>query len=42
MAGEPLPDIEAPELDPSHLQQLMDMGFSDALSRKALILNRSR
>ena len=36
------PDIQPPEPDPAHLQQISDMGFTDAVARKALILSRNR
>lgn len=38
----PQPDVQPPDPDPAHLQHISDMGFSDALARKALILSRNR
>ena len=40
--AEPQPDIHPPEPEAEQLSQLADMGFTDAVARKALVLSRNR
>ncbi|KAG1678054.1 hypothetical protein FOA52_000850 [Chlamydomonas sp. UWO 241] len=40
--AEPEPDIVPPEPEADHISQMTDMGFSDSIARKALLLHRNR